>query len=59
MAHQPLCARYVREYWKIPKGRIENLTQILEDNGIIVFELDLEAMDGFCTFSQVQYLLFS
>lgn len=47
-----MCAKYVRDFWKIPKGRIENLTQILEDNGIIVIELDFEDMEGFSTFSK-------
>lgn len=46
-----LCAQYVREFWKIPKGRIVNLTQILEDNGIVVFDMDLGDMDGLATFS--------
>lgn len=46
-----MCARYVREFWKIPKGRIENLSKILEDNGVVIIELDLEDLDGFSTFS--------
>lgn len=47
-----MCARYVRDFWKIPKGRIENLTRILENNGILVIELDLGEMDGFATFTK-------
>ncbi len=47
------CASYVREYWKIPAGsRIENVTKILEDNGFVIFTLDLgEDMDGFSCYS--------
>jgi len=47
-----MCAQYVREYWKISKGRIENLTKILEDNGIVIFDMDLGDLDGFSTFSR-------
>ena len=44
-------ARYVREYWKIPRGRINDLASILEDNGIIIAALDLGDMDGLSTYS--------
>ena len=44
-------ARYVREYWKIPRGRIDDLATIMEDNGIIIAALDLDNMDGLCTYS--------
>jgi Zn-dependent peptidase ImmA (M78 family)/transcriptional regulator with XRE-family HTH domain len=52
-----MCAKYLREFWKLPKGRIENLTRTLEDNGIIVVELDLDEMEGFSTFSKDGYAL--
>lgn len=44
-------ARYVRQYWKIPRGRINDLATILEDNGIIIAPLELENMDGLSTYS--------
>ncbi|MBC7934396.1 MAG: ImmA/IrrE family metallo-endopeptidase [Rhizobacter sp.] len=47
-----LCAQYVRDFWRLPKGRILNITTLLEDNGIIPIELDLKEMDGFATFSK-------
>lgn len=46
-----LAARYVREYWGIPRGRINDLASIIEDNGIIIAALDLGEMDGLSTFS--------
>lgn len=47
-----MCAKFVRDFWRIPKGRIENLSQLLEDNGIVIIELDLGDMDGFATYSK-------
>lgn len=47
-----LCAKHLREYWKIPKGRITNLTEILEDNGFVIIELDLGEIDGFSALSE-------
>jgi Zn-dependent peptidase ImmA (M78 family)/transcriptional regulator with XRE-family HTH domain len=47
-----ICAKYVREYWRMAKGRVENLTKTIEDNGIIIVELDLDEMDGFSTFGK-------
>jgi len=44
-------ARFVREYWKIPRGRINDLASILEDNGIVIAPLDLGDMDGLSTYS--------
>jgi Zn-dependent peptidase ImmA (M78 family)/DNA-binding XRE family transcriptional regulator len=35
-------ARYTREFWKLPAGRIENLTKLLEDNGIMVVNMDFK-----------------
>lgn len=45
-----LCAKHLREFWKIPKGRITNLTKLIEDNGIVIFPLDLGDMAGFSTY---------
>jgi Zn-dependent peptidase ImmA (M78 family)/transcriptional regulator with XRE-family HTH domain len=45
-----MCAKHLRDFWKIPKGRITNLTKLIEDNGIIIFSLDLGEMSGFSTY---------
>ncbi len=44
-----LCARFLREYWRIPKGRINTLIKTVEDKGIVVIALDLGELDGFST----------
>ncbi|MEX8546615.1 MAG: helix-turn-helix domain-containing protein, partial [Mucilaginibacter sp.] len=44
-------ANFVREYWKIPRGRINDLATIMENNGIIIAPLDLHNMDALSTFS--------
>lgn len=45
-----LCAKHLREFWLIPKGRIANLVKWTEDHGVSIIPLDLEEMDGFSTF---------
>lgn len=42
-------AQLLREQWRVPKGPIKKLIQILEDNGIIVvaFEFGVEGVEGF------------
>lgn len=37
------CAVALREYWGLPKGRINNLVTLLESKGIIIVELDLQS----------------
>lgn len=41
-------AKYVRSYWKIPRGAIDNLSKVVEDNGILVIQVDFETekIDG-------------
>lgn len=39
------CAKYLREFWRIPKGRVDNLTKLAEDNGIIIISIDFESED--------------
>ena len=41
-------AIWLRRSWGLPKGRIENLTKVVEDNGIVVisFNFGTEKMDG-------------
>jgi Zn-dependent peptidase ImmA (M78 family)/transcriptional regulator with XRE-family HTH domain len=45
-----ICAKFVREFWRIPKGRIANVTKFIEDNGVVIIALDLGEMDGFSTY---------
>jgi transcriptional regulator with XRE-family HTH domain len=47
-----MSARFLREFWKIPKGRISNVTEILEDNGFVIIQLDLSGTDGFSVLSE-------
>lgn len=35
-------ARKLREWWKVPGGRVEDLTRLAEDHGILVVNMDLE-----------------
>lgn len=44
-------ARFVREHWRIPRGRVNDLASVLEDNGIVIALLDLGDMDGLSTYS--------
>lgn len=48
MGSPELAAKFLREKWRIPKGRIGNLTKVLERNGIVVFHFDFETnkLDG-------------
>ena len=41
-------ARKLRKLWKIEKGEINNLTKVLEDNGLFLinFDFDTERVDG-------------
>lgn len=41
-------AQYVRQFWEVSEGRIENLVDLLEDNGILVVNMDFEgaSIDG-------------
>ena len=42
-------ARTLRLYWNVPQGPIENLTNLLEDNGIIInfIKVDDDKFDGY------------
>lgn len=42
-------ATRMRDLWKVPKGRINRLSQLIEDNGIIIIEFDFETdkINGF------------
>lgn len=41
-------AKYVRSFWNIPKGPIDDLSKIIEENGIIILQIDFETdkIDG-------------
>lgn len=41
-------AKYLRSYWKVARGSIDNLFQLIENNGIIIIQLefDSEKIDG-------------
>ena len=42
------CGAYLREYWRLPKGRIDNVTKLVEDKGVLVVPIDFDSpkMDG-------------
>ena len=42
-------AKLIREYWKVPRGPITNVTKLMEDAGIVVIlsEFDTHLLDGF------------
>lgn len=48
-----LCAKFLRDFWRVPKGKINNVTEILEENGFVIIELELGQMDGFSCFSSL------
>ncbi len=49
-----MAAKFLRSKWKIPRGRIENLTSLLEQKGIIIIPLDFESskIDGISMISE-------
>ncbi len=47
-----MCANYIREYWRVARGRVNDLTKIIEDNGVVVVPMDLGKLDGFSVFSK-------
>lgn len=40
LGSEELVAKQLRKFWKMPKGVVENLTELLEANGIIVISFD-------------------
>lgn len=46
-----LCAQHIRRIWKMPRGRVENLTTIVENKGAIIIPLSLQDMDGFSMYT--------
>lgn len=45
------CAQFVRELWRMPKGVIPNLSNLLENKGVIIIPMDLGPIDAFSAFS--------
>lgn len=45
-----MCAKHLRDFWRIAKGRLTNLTKLIEDNGIVIIPLNLGEMSGFSTY---------
>ncbi len=54
MGTPELAAKFLREKWRVSKGRIENLTALLEKNGIFVFHFDFESekLEGLSFFTE-------
>lgn len=54
MGSPTLYAKYLREYWRIPKGKLENLTAILEKNGILILHVDFGTphLDGLSIYTE-------
>jgi Zn-dependent peptidase ImmA (M78 family) len=54
MGDPKLAAKFLREKWRMPKGRVDNLTKLLEKNGIVVFHFDFETdkLDGLSFFTE-------
>lgn len=47
-----MCAKSLRKKWRLDRGRISNITELVEANGVIIIPLSLESMDGFSTFTK-------
>lgn len=45
-----ICAKFLRDSWRIPNGRITNLTKYIEDHGVVIIGLNLGELDGFSTY---------
>lgn len=46
-----MTAQHLREFWRIPKGRIPNVISVLEDHGFVIIDLDLGEVDGYSALS--------
>ncbi|MBA2611324.1 MAG: ImmA/IrrE family metallo-endopeptidase [Bacteroidetes bacterium] len=51
------CAKQLRKLWKLEKGVLENLSEVLEQNKIILLNLDFntDRVDGRCTIANDKY----
>lgn len=46
-----MCAKFLRKQWRLPRGRIENLSLLVEKYGAIIIPLSLIEMDGFSMYT--------
>lgn len=46
-----LCAHYIRKLWRLPRGRIDNLTTLVEKYGAIIIPIPLTGMYGFSMYT--------
>jgi len=46
-----MCAQFLRKYWKLPRGRVENISLLVEKYGAIILPLNLKDMDGFSMYT--------
>ncbi|MBC8987553.1 XRE family transcriptional regulator [Pedobacter sp. N36a] len=46
-----MCAQYIRKKWKLPRGRVENITNIIEYYGAIIIPVPINDMDGFSMYT--------
>jgi len=54
MGSPKIAAQHLRSMWKVPKGRIDNLSKLVDENGIIVILKDFpsEKMDGYSMYTK-------
>ncbi|MET6997837.1 XRE family transcriptional regulator [Chitinophaga defluvii] len=52
-------ALLLREKWRIPKGKIDNLTKVIEDNGIVIVPFDFggDKIDGISLYTEKNHPL--
>lgn len=51
------CAKQLKKLWKLDKGVVENLSEVIEQNNILLLNLDFktERVDGRCTIAKDKY----
>ncbi|WP_143307242.1 ImmA/IrrE family metallo-endopeptidase [Chitinophaga vietnamensis] len=52
-------AHLLRERWRLPKGKVDNLTKVIEDNGIIIVPFDFggDKIDGISQYTEKNHPL--
>ncbi|UPK67943.1 helix-turn-helix domain-containing protein [Chitinophaga filiformis] len=54
--HGPIeqAAQLLRERWKLPRGKVDNISKVVEDNGIIIvlFDFEGEKVDGISLYTE-------
>jgi Zn-dependent peptidase ImmA (M78 family)/DNA-binding XRE family transcriptional regulator len=46
-----MCAQYIRKLWRIPRGRVEDISKTVENNGAVIIPVSLTDMDGFSMYT--------